>query len=122
MHASTLNMVRPGRILLVTDLSARCHLALDRAARLAAEWQIAWLVVKAALTRYVQCQRGEGAIRGQSGDTVVAGLRQGEQGRCRARAAPLQAVIEQPLHGAVPAQRAQRNEQHGGQQTRRASK
>jgi hypothetical protein len=34
MHASTLNMLRPGRILLVTDLSARSHLALDRAAGL----------------------------------------------------------------------------------------
>lgn len=47
MSASTVNLTRPGRILLATDLSARCDRALDRAARLASEWQVPLLVVHA---------------------------------------------------------------------------
>ncbi|HZX69462.1 MAG TPA: universal stress protein [Rhodanobacter sp.] len=47
MSPPTMNIARPGRILLATDLSARCDRALDRAARLATEWQVPLLVVHA---------------------------------------------------------------------------
>ena len=47
MSAPTVNIARPGRILLATDLSARCDRALDRAAQLAGEWQVPLLVVHA---------------------------------------------------------------------------
>lgn len=47
MSTSLVNIIRPGRILLATDLSARCDRALDRAARLADEWQAPLLVVHA---------------------------------------------------------------------------
>ena len=47
MSLPTMNIARPGRILLATDLSARCDRALDRAARLAGEWGVPLLVVHA---------------------------------------------------------------------------
>ena len=47
MSTSAMNIVRPDRILLASDLSARCDRALDRAARLANEWQVPLLVVHA---------------------------------------------------------------------------
>lgn len=47
MSAPTVNMARPGRILLATDLSASCDRALDRAAQLAGAWQVPLLVVHA---------------------------------------------------------------------------
>ncbi len=47
MNTPMANLTRPGRILLATDLSARCDRALDRAARLAGEWQVPLLVVHA---------------------------------------------------------------------------
>lgn len=47
MSTSAMNMARPRRILLATDLGARCDRALDRAARLAGEWQVPLLVVHA---------------------------------------------------------------------------
>lgn len=47
MSASAVNMTRPDRILLATDLSARCDRALDRAMQLANTWQVPLLVVHA---------------------------------------------------------------------------
>ncbi len=47
MSTAEVNPVRPGRILLATDLSARCDRALDRAGQLADEWQVPLLVVHA---------------------------------------------------------------------------
>ncbi|MEO7050352.1 MAG: universal stress protein [Rhodanobacter sp.] len=47
MSAATTKIARPERILLATDLSARCDRALDRAARLAGEWRVPLLVVHA---------------------------------------------------------------------------
>ena len=47
MNASAVNMARPDRILLATDLSARCDRALDRATRLANTWRVPLLVVHA---------------------------------------------------------------------------
>jgi nucleotide-binding universal stress UspA family protein len=47
MSQPTMNIARPSRILLATDLSAGCDRALDRAARLAGEWQVPLLIVHA---------------------------------------------------------------------------
>ncbi len=48
MNAAATRMTPPHRILLATDLSARCDRALDRAAQLARQWQVPLLVVHAA--------------------------------------------------------------------------
>lgn len=48
MNAAATRMTPPKRILLATDLSARCDRALDRAAQLARQWQVPLLVVHAA--------------------------------------------------------------------------
>jgi nucleotide-binding universal stress UspA family protein len=48
MNAATTRVTPPKRILLGTDLSARCDRALDRAAQLACQWQVPLLVVHAA--------------------------------------------------------------------------
>ena len=48
MNAAAARMTLPNRILLATDLSARCDRALDRAAQLARQWQLPLLVVHAA--------------------------------------------------------------------------
>jgi nucleotide-binding universal stress UspA family protein len=47
MNAATTRMTPPNRLLLATDLSARCDRALDRAAQLARQWQLPLLVVHA---------------------------------------------------------------------------
>lgn len=48
MNAAAAQVTAPNRILLATDLSARCDRALDRAAQLARQWQLPLLVVHAA--------------------------------------------------------------------------
>jgi nucleotide-binding universal stress UspA family protein len=48
MNAAAARMPSPNRILLATDLSARCDRALDRAAQLARQWRLPLLVVHAA--------------------------------------------------------------------------
>ena len=48
MNAAAARMTPPNRILLATDLSARCDRALDRAAQLARQWQLPLLVVHAS--------------------------------------------------------------------------
>jgi len=48
MNASSPVPARPGRILMATDLSARCDRALDRAVQLSAQWQVPLQVVHAA--------------------------------------------------------------------------
>lgn len=47
MSESVTAMGAPGRILLATDLGARCDRALDRAVQLAGQWQVPLLVVHA---------------------------------------------------------------------------
>jgi nucleotide-binding universal stress UspA family protein len=48
MNEQAVHTTTPNRILLATDLSARCDRALDRAAQLARQWRLPLLVVHAA--------------------------------------------------------------------------